>query len=93
MYQFIYSETRKARKQYDCNSCEHLFEVSESEASIELDGCGKARLKELKDKNGKINIGDFYVYEVYKFDGEICVSRYLPVAHALCQKLSCYPAY
>lgn len=93
MYEFIYSETRKARKQYHCNSCEHLFEVAESEAEIELDGCENLRLQELKSKNGKINAGDFYVYEVYKFDGRMCVARYLPVAHTLCQKLDCYPRY
>jgi hypothetical protein len=93
MYQFIYSETRKARKQYDCNSCEHLFEVDQRDALWALDGAAKERYLELLSKDGKINAGDFYVYEVYKFDGKICVSRYLPVAHALCQKLDCYPRY
>ena len=90
MYEFIYSEQRKARKEYTCNSCEHIFELSEEEIMWELDGLGKERYLELKKKGGKIQVGDFYVYEVYKFDGEICVARYLPVAHALCQRLDCY---
>ena len=91
MYEFIYSEQRKARKEYDCNSCEHIFELSESEIMWELDASGKDRYLELKQKGGKILAGDFYVYEVYKFDGEICVSRYLPAANALCHRLNCYP--
>jgi len=93
MYEFIYKETRKAKKQYQCNSCEHLLEVGQEDAFFELDGCGKNRWLELQSKNWKIEVGDFYVYEVYKFDGEICVARYLPVAHALCQTLDCYPRY
>lgn len=93
MYQFIYSETRKARKEYDCNSCEHLFEYSQADALWALDSVAKERYLELLSKDGKIKAGDHYVYEVYKFDGEICVSRYLPVAHSLCQTLDCYPKY
>ena len=93
MYKFIYSEIRKAKKEYNCNSCEYLFEVSQRDALWVLDGEAKERYLELLRKGGKIRVGDFYVYEVCKFDGEICVLRYLPVAHSLCQALDCYPEF
>lgn len=93
MYEFIYNETRKARKLYNCNSCEHLVEFGQDEAFFMLDGDAKKRWLELQGKAWKIQPGDFYVYEVYNFDGEICVARYLPIAHVLCQILDCYPRY
>lgn len=90
-WQSVYREQRKARKEYDCNSCEHLFEVV---ISGEFDGMNDVqieRFNKLYEAKGKIQKGDLYWHETIKFDGELHVVRYLDSAHQLCIQLDCYP--
>lgn len=90
-FRSIYREQRKARKEYSCNSCEHLFDVV---ADGEFEGMTHLQITDYQSLLavcGKIEKGDLYWHETIEFEGEIQVVRYLEVAHRLCVELDCYP--
>lgn len=90
-FRSIYREQRKARKEYDCNSCEHLFEVVIDGEFDDMTNRQITDYQTLLANDGKIKKGDSYWHETIEFDGEIQVVRYLEIAHRLCVELDCYP--
>jgi len=91
MFRSVHREQRIARKEYACNSCEHLFEFVGCGEAEDMSAVQKERFSKLLSVGGKIKKGDLYWRETIESDGELQTVRYLEVAHQLCIQLDCYP--
>lgn len=84
---------KKARKRYRCDSCAHINMFSsfnEVANQCKLSFTEKRSLVEAKQSFQMIDIGEPYIRQFNKMDGETYVWRAIPEIHKICCKYNLY---
>lgn len=82
MTQLLKQTTPKARKEYDCMASEWVRECLPDLSGLSF--TEKRAIVNARAKNYKIEVGETYLRQVVKYDGELISCTMIPEIHAIC---------
>lgn len=90
MIELISETTPKARKQYSCDASVWLNQDDWWRNSGKLSFTELREIAKAKANNWKIQVGDVYLNQVNKQDGDLMTFRAIPAIHKICLNHNVY---